>query len=106
MICLDDIKAIVVHSDIKRTGWFECSDPLANKLHENVIWGMRGNFTSVPTDCPQRDERLGWTGDIQAFAPTANFLYDTFGLLKGWLKDVTAEQMADGTGIPPYILQT
>ena len=63
--------AVVVHTDLERTGWFTCSDPLLNRLHENVVWGMRGNFVDVPTDCPQRDERLGWTGDIQVFAPTA-----------------------------------
>jgi alpha-L-rhamnosidase len=62
-----DLRAIVCHSDLERTGWFECSDPLINKLHQNVVWGMRGNFFDVPTDCPQRDERLGWTGDIQSF---------------------------------------
>ena len=56
-------------------------DPLLNRLHENVVWGMRGNFLDVPTDCPQRDERLGWTGDIQVFAPTASFLYDSAGFL-------------------------
>ena len=66
-----DVTAVVFHSDLERTGWFECSDPLLTKLHDNVVWGMRGNFLDVPTDCPQRDERLGWTGDIQVFAPTA-----------------------------------
>ena len=75
-----DIWAVVCHSDLERTGWFECSDPLLNRLHENVVWSMRGNFLDVPTDCPQRDERLGWTGDIQVFSPTACFLYD-FGRL-------------------------
>ena len=69
-----DICAVVLHSDMERTGWFECSDPLLNRLHENVVWSMRGNFLDVPTDCPQRDERLGWTGDIQVFSPTASFL--------------------------------
>ena len=63
------ITAVVIHTDMRRTGWFECSDPLLNRLHENVLWGMRGNFLAMPTDCPQRDERLGWTGDIQVFAP-------------------------------------
>ena len=58
----------------------QCSDPLLNQFHENVVWGMRGNFLDVPTDCPQRDERLGWTGDIAAFAPTAAFLYDVDAL--------------------------
>ena len=70
---------------MERTGWFECSDPLINRLHENVVWGMRGNFLDIPTDCPQRDERLGWTGDIQVFAPTACFLYDSAGFLQSWL---------------------
>ena len=70
------------HTDLRRTGWFDCSDELLNRLHENVVWGMRGNFLDVPTDCPQRDERLGWTGDIQVFAPTATFLYDAAGFLR------------------------
>lgn len=69
---------------------------------ENIRWGMRGNFLSIPTDCPQRDERLGWTGDIHIFAATANYLYDTCGMLKSWMKDLTFEQMADGSGIPPF----
>ena len=68
--------AVVLHSDMERTGWFETSHPLVNQLHENIVWGLRGNFLYLPTDCPQRDERLGWTGDIQVFAPTASFLYD------------------------------
>ena len=62
-----DLSAVVLHSDLERTGWFESSDKLLNQLHENVVWGMRGNFLDVPTDCPQRDERLGWTGDLQVF---------------------------------------
>ena len=69
-----DVQAVVCHSDMARTGWFECSDPLINRLHENVVWSMRSNFFSIPTDCPQRDERLGWTGDIQIFAPTAAWI--------------------------------
>jgi len=98
----DDIRAVVCHSDMERTGWFECSDPLINKLHENVLWGMRGNFLSVPTDCPQRDERLGWTGDLQMFAPTACFLYDTAGFLTSWLADLAAEQTASGS-VPFFV---
>lgn len=96
------VRAIVCHSDLERTGWFECSDPLLNRLHENVVWSMRGNFFSLPTDCPQRDERLGWTGDIQVFAPTASFLYDTAGLLASWLADLAAEQGTDG--MIPYVV--
>ena len=83
------------HSDLRRTGWFECSDERVNRLHENVVWGMRGNFLDVPTDCPQRDERLGWTGDLTAFAPSACFLYDVAGFLTSWLADLAAEQTDD-----------
>ncbi|SKA79292.1 alpha-L-rhamnosidase [Agreia bicolorata] len=97
-----NVEALVYHSDMERTGWFESSDPLLDRLHENVVWGMRGNFVGLPTDCPQRDERLGWTGDIQVFAPTASFLYDCAGFLGGWLRDVEAEQLSDGT-IPWYV---
>ncbi|MGV9503831.1 family 78 glycoside hydrolase catalytic domain [Streptomyces sp. NPDC003642] len=96
------VSARVYHTDMRRTGWFECSDPLVNRLHENVVWSMRGNFVDIPTDCPQRDERLGWTGDIQIFAPTASFLYDCAGMLDSWLTDVGLEQLPDGT-IPWYV---
>ena len=89
---------MVCHSDMERTGWFACSDPLINRLHENVVWGMRSNFLDVPTDCPQRAERLGWTGDIQVFSPTASFLYDTAGFLSSWLADLAAEQKARWQG--------
>ena len=90
------------HSDLERTGWFECSDPLLNRLHDNVVWGMRGNFLDVPTDCPQRDERLGWTGDIQVFAPTAAYLYDCAGFLASWLKDLAADQTPEGV-VPLFV---
>ncbi|TXS38490.1 alpha-L-rhamnosidase [Streptomyces sp. OR43] len=96
------VTARVHHTDMRRTGWFECSDPLVNRLHENVVWSMRGNFVDLPTDCPQRDERLGWTGDIQVFAPTASYLHDCSGLLDSWLTDVALEQFPDGT-IPWYV---
>ena len=98
----DDVTAVVYHSDLERTGWFECSDPLLTRLHENVVWGMRGNFLDVPTDCPQRDERLGWTGDLQVFAPTASYLYDCAGFLTSWLKDLAADQTADGV-VPLFV---
>ena len=94
------IVAVVVHSDLRRTGTFECSDELLNQLHRNVVWGLRGNFLDVPTDCPQRDERLGWTGDIAVFAPTATFLYDVDGFLRDWLADLAAEQRAAGGRVP------
>ncbi len=64
-----DVAAVVCHDDMERTGWFSSSHEMLDRLHENVVWSMRGNFVSVPTDCPQRDERLGWTGDLQVFAP-------------------------------------
>ncbi|OOQ88735.1 alfa-L-rhamnosidase [Penicillium brasilianum] len=99
----ENIAAIVLHSDMKRTGWFSCSEEQINRLHENSIWSMRGNFLSIPTDCPQRDERLGWTGDIQVFSPSANFLYDTNGMLADWLVDLALEQNEDN-GVPPMIV--
>ena len=89
--------ARVYHTDMRRTGEFHCSDPLIERLQENVVWSMRGNFLDVPTDCPQRDERLGWTGDLQIFLPAAAYLYDCAGMLRSWLRDLAAEQFADGT---------
>lgn len=99
----EDISAVVIHSDMERTGWFECSDPLLNRLHQNVVWSMRGNFLDVPTDCPQRDERLGWTGDIQVFTPTASFLYDSGGFLQSWLADLAIEQGKLGGSVPAVV---
>ena len=98
-----DLQVVVCHSDMERTGWFECSDPLVNRLHENVVWSMRGNFFDIPTDCPQRDERLGWTGDIQVFAPTASYLYDSAGFLTSWLADLAAEQKAANGNVPFFV---
>ncbi|MBO0789544.1 MAG: family 78 glycoside hydrolase catalytic domain [Ktedonobacteraceae bacterium] len=102
----EDVCAVVCHSDMERTGWFECSDPLINRLHENVVWGMRSNFLDIPTDCPQRAERLGWTGDIQVFAPTASFLYDISGFLTSWLADLAAEQKMMGGTVPHVVPNT
>lgn len=102
-LSLGSITAQVLHTDMQRTGWFECSEPMVNKLHQNALWSMRGNFLSLPTDCPQRDERLAWTGDIQVFAPSANFLYNTFSMLGEWMQDVAVEQ-ADNDGIPPFVV--
>ena len=98
-----DVTAVVFHSDMVRTGWFDSSHALVNKLHENVVWGMRGNFLYLPTDCPQRDERLGWTGDIQVFAPTASYLYESDGFLASWLEDLALEQ-TERDGIVPFIV--
>ena len=98
-----DLMAVVVGSDLASIGSFECSDELLTKFHENVVWGMRGNFVDVPTDCPQRDERLGWTGDIAAFAPTAAFLADVGPFLHDWLRDLDAEQ-SHQDGVIPYVV--
>src|SRR6478735_3409280 len=99
----DALEAVVVHSELRRTGTFECSDELLNQLHRNVVWGLKGNFLDVPTDCPQRDERLGWTGDIAAFAPSAAYLYDVSGFLDSWLVDVDLEQR-HADGLVPYVV--
>ncbi len=96
----DALEAVVVHSDMKRIGEFACSDEMLNQLHSNVVWGLRGNFLDVPTDCPQRDERLGWTGDLAVFAPTAAFLYDVQPFLEDWLHDLAAEQTAQDGRVP------
>jgi len=96
------VTAVVLHSDLERRGWFTSSDPLLDRLHENVVWSMRGNFVDIPTDCPQRDERLGWTGDIAVFAPTAAFLYGVDGFLRSWLEDLALEQRPDGT-VPFFV---
>ncbi|ORX38725.1 alpha-L-rhamnosidase [Kockovaella imperatae] len=96
-------QAVVVHSDLERLGDFGCDHALVNKLHQNVVWGLRGNFVGLPTDCPQRDERLGWTGDINMFAPTASYLYDCHGFLSNWLHDLSAEQLLDNMGVPPVV---
>lgn len=98
----NSIEAVICHTDMKPVGSFSCSDPLLNKLYENTCWGMRGNFLSVPTDCPQRDERLGWTGDLALFAPTATLIYDCYGMLKNWLIDVEYDQNVLG-GVPPMV---
>jgi alpha-L-rhamnosidase len=97
-----DVEALVVHTDMERTGWFESSHPGLNRLHENVVWSMRDNFVDLPTDCPQRDERLGWTGDIQVFAPTALRLFGAHGTLSGWLRDLAHEQ-ADQGHVPNFV---
>lgn len=92
----ENFTAIVVHSDIRRTGYFECSDETVNKLFKNIIWGQKSNFLDVPTDCPQRDERLGWTGDAQVFVRTASLNFDVERFFKKWLRDLAADQGRDG----------
>lgn len=101
-INLDNFTAIVVHSDMKRTGHFTCSNEKVNRLYENVIWGQKGNFVDVPTDCPQRDERLGWLGDAQVFIRTAAYNFDVQKFFKKWLHDLRDDQFADG-GTPAVV---
>ncbi|HKA58659.1 MAG TPA: family 78 glycoside hydrolase catalytic domain, partial [Gemmatimonadales bacterium] len=96
------ITGIVVASDLPQTGSFETSDSLLNRLQQNIVWGQRSNFLDVPTDCPQRDERLGWTGDAQVFAPTAAFNMDVAGFFAKWLGDVAADQ--DRSGSIPWVI--
>jgi alpha-L-rhamnosidase len=98
----EDFTGIVVHSAISRTGTFETSNPLLNQLQHNIIWGQKGNFLDVPTDCPQRDERLGWTGDAQVFARTASFNHDTAAFYTKWLNDVALDQEDDGA--VPFVI--
>ena len=92
----ENFTAVVVHSDIRRTGYFECSDETVNKLFKNIIWGQKSNFLDVPTDCPQRNERLGWTGDAQVFVRTASLNFDVKRFFKKWLHDLAADQGRDG----------
>lgn len=92
----DNLTGIVVHSDMPVTGTFECSNPLINQLQHNIQWGQKGNFVDVPTDCPQRDERLGWTGDAQAFCRTAAYNLNVSAFFTKWLKDVAADQKRGG----------
>jgi len=91
-----DVSAVVVHSDVAEAGTFACSDPIANQLHANIDWSLRGNFLSVPTDCPQRDERLGWLGDAQVFARTATYRRDVLAFFDKWLDDVIDAQRDSG----------
>lgn len=106
-IGLDDVEGRVVHSDMEKIGEFECSDPLINRLQQNIQWGLRGNFLDVPTDCPQRDERMGWTGDAQAFAPTACFNMNTGAFFTKWMKDLQLDQKDDGNvpWVVPNVLE-
>ncbi len=93
---LDSLVGRVVGSDVERTGWFECSDPLVNRLFQNILWSQRGNFLSIPTDCPQRNERMGWTGDAQVFAPAACYNFDCAAFYNKYLQDVRDAQFENG----------
>jgi len=93
----EDFTGVVIHSDMQPTGHFQSSHARLNQLQHNIVWGQKGNFLEVPTDCPQRDERLGWTGDIQVFVRTANFNMDTSNFLAKWLRDLRADQLDSGS---------
>lgn len=99
---IPELTAIALYSDMAPTGKFECSNPLINQLQHNIQWGQKGNFLDVPTDCPQRDERLGWTGDAQAFFNTAAYNMDVAGFFTKWLQDLKVDQHANGN-IPVVI---
>lgn len=92
----DWVTGVVLHSDLKPTGHFESSHAKLNQLQSNIVWGQRGNFVDIPTDCPQRDERLGWTGDAQVFCPTAMFNYDCAAFFTSWLGSMRDDQLSDG----------
>lgn len=93
------VSALALYSDLERTGSFACSNDMLNQLQSNIVWGAKSNFMDIPTDCPQRDERMGWTGDIAVFSPTACYNFDMSRFLEKWLLDVQAEQLSTG-GIP------
>ncbi|MDX2285328.1 MAG: glycoside hydrolase family 78 protein [Bacteroidia bacterium] len=104
----ESFQAVALYSDMRPTGSFECSNPLLNQLQHNIQWGQKGNFLDVPTDCPQRDERLGWTGDAQVFAATAAYNMDVYAFFAKWLRDLAADQRADGAVpfVVPNVLGT
>ncbi|HTB26240.1 MAG TPA: family 78 glycoside hydrolase catalytic domain [Puia sp.] len=96
------IDAVTLYSDMEKTGQFECSNPMLNQLQHNIQWGQKGNFLDVPTDCPQRDERLGWTGDAQAFSRTAGYNMGVHNFFSKWLKDLAADQSENG--MVPFVI--
>lgn len=97
------VEAFALHSDLPQRAWFESSHTMLDRLHENVMWTLRADTLSVPTDCPQRDERMGFTGDLQVFAPTLSTLVNADAFLTSWLRDLSAEQRRMGGNIPMMI---
>ena len=102
---LSAFTSVAIYSDMKRTGYFHCGDDRINQLYSNILWGQRSNFVDIPTDCPQRDERLGWTGDAQVFCRTASINYHTEKFFTKWLGDMMLEQNEEGAvyGIVPIV---
>ena len=103
----ENIKALALYTDMNETGFFECSNKALNQLEKNIRWGLKSNFVDIPTDCPQRDERLGWTGDAQIFCRTSAYLMDVYNFYEKWLMDVCSEQLEEGEipHIVPNILE-
>jgi alpha-L-rhamnosidase len=101
-LAIEKVEGVVLYSDMPETGTFRCSNPLLNQLEHNIAWGQKGNFLDVPTDCPQRDERLGWTGDAQVFIRTAAFHRDVQGFFRKWLQDMRDAQGSNGV-IPAIV---
>ncbi len=99
----EDFVGKVIYSDIARTGYIETSDEKINRLYQNTVWGLKSNFIDMPTDCPQRSERLGWTGDAQVFAPTASYHMDTRAFFHKFIKDLRDEQIKLGGGMPNFL---
>ncbi|MBE7043480.1 MAG: alpha-L-rhamnosidase [Ruminococcaceae bacterium] len=95
-VSLEQFRGLVIYTKMDRTGWFECSDQDINQLYNNILWSQKGNFVDIPTDCPQRDERVGWTGDAQVFCRTAAINMDVSGFFSKWLADLIADQTKDG----------
>lgn len=98
------IKGLVQHSDFEKNGTFTSSHDKLNQLQSNIIWGLRDNLLDIPTDCPQRDERLGWTGDAQVISPTAMFNFDTHAFWTAWLQSMRETQMEHDNGLVPFII--
>ena len=98
----ENFTAVALYSDMKLTGTFTSSNPLINQLQHNIQWGQKGNFLDVPTDCPQRDERLGWTGDAQAFSRTASFNFGVYNFFEKWMRDTEADQLPNGS--VPFVI--
>ena len=98
----EDFTAQTLHSEMEPTGTFSCSHPLLNQLQHNILWSLKGNFLDIPTDCPQRDERMGWTGDAQIFCRTACYLMNSYPFFRKWLKDLACDQTKEG-GVPHMV---
>ncbi|WRT68172.1 uncharacterized protein IL334_005147 [Kwoniella shivajii] len=105
-IAPQDVEAVVLQSSMERTGHFTCSHELINKLHENAVWSTIGNTIGIPSDCPQRDERLGWTGDVCVFSPTMSYLFNSSGFLSEWLQDLWQDQQKLNGVVPIFVPDT